>query len=100
MSIVEWTMDHFGDLQSRKYESALEATIDALRFGPTIPGVRARNDLMRDLRSLPVTLGGRRGTHILLFRIDRAARNTIEVMRILHDSMDFARHLPASDEPD
>jgi toxin ParE1/3/4 len=35
---------------------------------------------------------GRRGRHFIMYRA--ASGNVIEVVRILHDAMDLARHIP------
>jgi plasmid stabilization system protein ParE len=34
------------------------------------------------------------GRHLLLFRVKKDRPTEIEVLRILHDSMDLGRHLP------
>jgi toxin ParE1/3/4 len=62
-----------------------------LEHGPTIATVRQRNEIGAGLYSLHV---GRRARHVILFRVGSAARWTLDVLRILHDAMDVARHLP------
>jgi toxin ParE1/3/4 len=38
---------------------------------------------------------GRKARHFVMFRIDREGdREVIEVLRILHDAMDMAEHVP------
>jgi toxin ParE1/3/4 len=49
------------------------------------------------LFTLHVTRRGRKGRHVVLFRMEDMKNNVIEVLRILHDAMDFARHLPLPD---
>jgi toxin ParE1/3/4 len=47
-----------------------------------------------------VTRNGRKGRHFVLFRADAdadAVSRQIDVLRILHDSMDLARHRPADE---
>ena len=45
--------------------------------------------------TLHVARGGRKGRHLILFRIDPTAPTpTIDVLRLLHDAMDIARNLP------
>nr|WP_246784524.1 MULTISPECIES: type II toxin-antitoxin system RelE/ParE family toxin [unclassified Bradyrhizobium] len=64
---------------------------------PNVAGSRPRDEIMADLRTLHVARHGRRGSHFLMYRA--AADSTIEIVRILHDRMDFRRHVPpASDE--
>jgi toxin ParE1/3/4 len=66
--------------------------IAELANGPDIAGSEVRNDIMAGLRTLHIARHGRRGRHFLLFRV--AKGRVIEIGRILHDQMDFARHLP------
>ncbi|MGH7065743.1 MAG: type II toxin-antitoxin system RelE/ParE family toxin [Stellaceae bacterium] len=72
----------------RDFLSILEWTSD----GPDLPGARRRIDIAPGVWSLHIARGGRRGRHLLLYRV--AGEGTIEIIRILHDSMDPARHLP------
>ena len=51
-------------------------------------------DSNRDLHMLQVTRGSSRGRHFLLFSVSKTEAMQIDVLRILHDTMDFARHLP------
>ncbi|HEY7248071.1 MAG TPA: hypothetical protein VH678_29765 [Xanthobacteraceae bacterium] len=51
---------------------------------------------MRGLRTLHIARHGRRGRHLLMYRV--AAERTIEIARIRHDSMDLSRHLPLADD--
>ncbi len=54
---------------------------------------QSANDVLRDgLRSLHVARRGRRGRHFIMYRA--SADDTIEVVRILHDGMDLAAHVP------
>lgn len=53
---------------------------------------KAREDIAPGLRLLHA---GGRGRHVLLFR--PAGDNVIMVLRILHDAMDLARHIPPRD---
>jgi toxin ParE1/3/4 len=74
------------------YRRTLVAALAALHDGPLLSDSKARPEIRADLRSLHVTRWGRRGRHLILYRSDDAG--VIEVVRILHDSMDVARHVP------
>ena len=89
-NIIHWTVENFGPHRSRVYRDTLVAAIAELAGGPEIAGSRARDDIMRGLRVLHVARQGRRGRNFLMYRV--AARRRIEILRILHDSMDFQRH--------
>jgi toxin ParE1/3/4 len=93
--ILGWTLENFGELQARTYAETLSATLEALGDGPTILGARTRPDIGRGISSIHVARLGRRGRHFVLFRTARHEnQDVIDVLRILHDTMDLQRHLP------
>ena len=96
VSILEWTNQRFGARQARVYRDALEQSIRALRNGPEVPGAKRRDDILAGVWSLHIARTQRRGRHLLLYRV--TGESTIEIVRILHDSMDIARHLPMKGE--
>jgi hypothetical protein len=57
-------------------------------------GLAGFGDIGANLHTLHV---GPRGRHIILFRTAHMPGGAIDVLRILHDAMDFARHLPVED---
>ena len=95
-NILSWTAENFGTRQSRLYRQTLVQAIRELADGPDVPGSLARDEIRRGYRTLHVARHGRRGRHLLLYRT--AAGRIIEIVRILHDSMDLQRHLPPSDD--
>ena len=96
-NIVKWTTENFGSRQSRVYRNTLVQAIGELANGPDVAGSKARSEIMSGLRTLHVARHGRRGSHFLMYRV--APGMTIEIVRILHERMDFQRHLPrAPDE--
>ncbi len=97
-AILLWTLEQFGDAQARAYADILSAAVQALIAGPEQPGIKARPEIGRDLYTLHVARYGRRGRHFVLFRADAgSADRQIEILRILHDSMDLARHVPGDE---
>ena len=96
-NILKWTAENFGARQSRLYRDTPVQAIGQLADGPNVAGSKARDEVMRGLRTLHVARHGRHGRHFLLYRV--APGRIIEIGRILHDRMDLQRHLPfASDE--
>jgi toxin ParE1/3/4 len=98
MSILQWTAENFGERQAGAYQNVLTQSMRELVDGPEIAGARLRNDIVRGIYTLHVARHGRRGRHLLLYRV--IGDQTIEIARILHDSMDLRRHLPFSPEND
>lgn len=91
-SILEWTHERCGSRQARAYRDTLEEAIRALRDGPDISAARRREDIAPGVWALHIARNRQRGRHLLLYRVVEGS--TIEIVRILHDSMDVARHLP------
>jgi toxin ParE1/3/4 len=90
--ILAFTRDTFGPRQEVIYETTILAAIAELDSGPDILGSLARDDLRTGVRSMHVARHSRRGRHVIMYRARHG--NVIDVIRILHDAMDFARHVP------
>lgn len=93
--IVFWTADRFGETQARAYGDILKKAVFSLRKGPSRAGSRPRPDIGPRLYSLHIARISRRARHFIFFEV--VSDDRIEVIRILHDGMDFQRHL-SSDE--
>jgi toxin ParE1/3/4 len=91
-NILKWTTENFSARQSRIYRDTLVQAITALADGPDIAGSKPRDEITPGLRTLHVARHGRRGRHFLMYRA--APARTVEIVRILHDSMDLRRHIP------
>ena len=81
-----------GDICYRKdsnasYRRTLVLALAALYEGPYLPDSQPRDEVRPGLRSLHVARKGRRSRHFILYPTRDAER--IEVVRILHDSMDI-----------
>jgi toxin ParE1/3/4 len=96
LSILQWTAENFGGQQAKNYRTTLLQSVRELAAGPDVSGARKRDDIVKGFYSLHVARHGRRGRHLLLYR--PAAGRKIEIVRILHDSMDLRRHLSASED--
>lgn len=75
----------------------MRLAIEALQHGPDVVGAQARDEVLPGMRTLHVARQGRKGRHFVVFR--PGAGQVIDVLRLLHDSMDMARHLPAANDP-
>src|SRR6266567_8843415 len=91
VSIIEWTVATFGPRQASVYRRTIMAALTALQYGPDLSDTVARDEILPGVRSLHVARRGRRGRHFVLYR--SAQPRTVEVLRILHDAMDLARHI-------
>jgi toxin ParE1/3/4 len=93
--ILLWTADRFGEEQARLYRGILRSAIASLREGPSIAGAKPRPDIAKSLHSLHAARERNRARRFVLFHIEGEMR--IEIVRILHDSMDLQRHLTLDD---
>ena len=96
--IGAWTAESFGPEQESRYAQLIADALNLLRDGPNAIGVRPIENDKEALLRLHVARGGRKGRHFVVFRILSEDRREIEVLRILHDSMDVGRHLRSSND--
>jgi toxin ParE1/3/4 len=90
--ILDWTLEQFGPLQLESYTDVINDALEVLNAGLQLIDVRWHPELGDDVATLHVARHGRKGRHQLVFRVDETAR-LIEILRVLHDSMDLQRHL-------
>jgi toxin ParE1/3/4 len=93
--ILQWTVRALGRHQAEIYGPILSRAIGALSEGPEVLGSKARDDIFPGIRTLHVARQGYKARHFIVFR--RGTGQSIEVLRLLHDSMELARHLPDAD---
>jgi toxin ParE1/3/4 len=99
--ILRWTIERFGQVQARIYADVVSSTLEDLADGPSIIGVKGRDDIAKGLFTLHVARKGHKGRHFDLFRINKdQGRNAIEVLRLLHDAMDLPHHLSEKENPE
>ncbi len=91
--IFNWTAEHFGLGQAKVYAETLTLALEALFDGPGTLGAKKRDDILPGIYLLHVAREGRRGRHVVVFR--QSPGQVIDVLRILHDSMDLVQHLDA-----
>lgn len=89
--IVKWSADKFGQQQATAYAETLSLAIGALADGPEVLGAKRRDEIGNGIMTLHVARQGRKGRHFVVFRVGGVS--TIDVLRLLHDSMDLVRHV-------
>ena len=94
--ILSWTAKHFSKVQAQTYSETISQAIQALTDGPEILGSKRRDDIELGIRTLHVARLGRKGKHIVVFRV--YGSQTIDVLRLLHEIMDLPRHLPNAND--
>jgi len=94
--LFDWTIEKFGQRQADRYSEIVEAAIEALSSSVLPPGAKKRNDIGLGVHTLHVARRGRNARHVVVYRQEKP--DQILVLRILHDSMDIAQHLPSNDD--
>jgi toxin ParE1/3/4 len=92
LDITLWTAENFGTRQAEHYAKTIALAIEALNDGPEILGAKVRDEIGAGIRTLHVARQGRKGRHFVAFSVSEG--HIINVLRLLHDSMDLAKHLP------
>jgi toxin ParE1/3/4 len=82
-SIRAYTLEKWGPSQEEIYLNSLWARFEEILRDPQ--KWRVRNDLFPACQLAP------QGRHVILFRVRGA---TLQIVRILHSSMDIPRHIP------
>ncbi|MEY2838542.1 MAG: hypothetical protein RJB60_841 [Pseudomonadota bacterium] len=96
LAIATWTTENFGATQAEHYVETLTQAIESLIDGPELLGAKARDEIAPGIRTLHAARNGHKARHFVVFRV--AEGQILEVLRLLHDSMDLARHLPGEED--
>jgi toxin ParE1/3/4 len=101
-SILAWTEENFGPRTLRRYAKLIATAIEQIAEDPERAGSSPRPEIGEHCRTYHLyfsrTTAGRAGDrirqprHLLLYRVTES--NTLEIGRVLHESMDFLAHLP------
>jgi toxin ParE1/3/4 len=90
VEVLAYTRDQWGVPKAREYAALTREAIAAIASEPQ--SGKSRDDIRPGVLAYHISQRGRRARHILFYRIDTFG--TVEIVRFLHDAMDFARHLP------
>lgn len=100
-SILSWTEETFGSRARARYAALVVQAISDLADDPDRPGVSDRPEIATGIRAYHLGHSKRRvqpavgavnsPRHFVLFREEEVP--VIEIVRVLHDSMDISRHM-------
>ncbi len=82
--ILRYTIQTWGMKQGASYLQLLTAVLNHILNNAVLPGSKSREDLARNCRAF------RAAKHVIFYRVNG---DTLEIARILHESMDFSRHI-------
>ena len=98
--ILEWSEEHFGHDALLRYAELMMQALRDIEEDPNRPGVRKREELPASVYIYHLSTSRDRVAgakvksprHFILYRL--LTDDELEVLRVLHDSRDPARHLP------
>jgi toxin ParE1/3/4 len=100
--ILAWTEQNFGPQTLRRSAKRIATAIEQVAESPECAGSRARPEIADHCRTYHLYFArksagrvgdrNRQPRHFLLFRVTEPG--TVEIGRVLHDSMELAAHLP------
>lgn len=88
VEVLRYTRDRWGKEQAREYRDLIREALSAIAAEPQRGRVRGTRP---GILSCHIKQPGRNARHILFYRVTTAG--AVEVVRLLHDSMDFDQHL-------
>ncbi len=94
--VLRWTEKSFGAAQAQSYAQTISLAVQALAAGPDTLGSKLREEIGPGIRTLHIARNGRKGRHFLVYRV--GGDRTIDLIRLLHESMDLQRHVPSSND--
>jgi toxin ParE1/3/4 len=104
IAIMKWSLKEFGEAAAPRYDALMNQALTDIADDPERPGVQQRSDLaegvlvyhLRFSRGRAKSAPGvvRNPRHFLIYRRRHDHTTVIDILRILHDSRDLARHLP------
>lgn len=83
-----YTKERWGLEQAKRYADLIEQALAAISRDPECG--KPRDDVRPGIRAFHISQPGRSARHIVFYRV-RAG--TVEIVRLLHDVMDFGRHI-------
>ncbi len=106
-SILAWTQDNFGPQTLRRYGKLIATAIEQVAENPDLAGSCLRPEIADNCRTYHLFFSRksagragdriRRPRHFLLYRVSESG--TVEIGRVLHDSMELKAHLPEEYRP-
>ncbi len=90
VEVLQHTKERWGIGQAPEYADLIQEALGAIAADPQRG--KQRDDVRPGLRALHISQRGRPARHVLFYRTN--ATGTVEIVRFLHDAMDFVQHLP------
>lgn len=99
--VLKWSAEKFGEPAAARYRDLLKQAFRDIASDPLRHGSQERPELAPGVRSYHLRSSRDHARNILSFVRDprhfviyRRRSQTIDIVRVLHDARDLARHLP------
>lgn len=89
---LDWTLEHFGEIQRRRYQTLIRKSIKELQSPANDYRLRPRPDLHPDARVYHIARPGIRASHYFVVRMYPG--DLFVIGCLLHDARDLPRQLP------
>jgi toxin ParE1/3/4 len=103
---LKWSVEKFGARAAVRYRALLKQALRDIAADSERPGSEKRPELAAGVRAFHLRFSRNRGRtalgivqnprHFVIYRC-RPDQNAIDVVRVLHDARDLARHLPGDE---
>src|ERR1017187_6571379 len=90
VEVLEYTKERWGMAQAREYGELIREALVAIAEDPKRG--KSRGDVRPGVFGYHIKQRGRPARHIIFYRI--GPTGTVELVRVLHDALDFVQHLP------
>jgi toxin ParE1/3/4 len=87
--VLRYTKERWGKVKAVEYRELIRDALSAIAADPQCGKVRS--DARPGLLSYHIKQPGKNARHVVFYRLK--AGDVVEIIRVLHDSMDFDRHL-------
>lgn len=88
--VLRFTKERWGKAQAKIYRQLIRDALEAIAADPSTGSERFA--VRNGVRGYHIKRGGAPARHIVFYRVNAAG--DVEVIRLLHDAMDFDRHFP------
>jgi toxin ParE1/3/4 len=89
VEILRYTRERWGRRQAQQYRELIRQAFHTIAQNPDCGPPRF--DVVLGVRGYHIRQPGKRARHVVFYRIGPSG--LVEIVRVLHDSMDFDRHL-------
>jgi toxin ParE1/3/4 len=87
--VLRFTKERWGIAKAREYRELIREALDAIAANPECGTLR--HSVRHEIRGYHIKQRHRNARHIVFYRI--GPQDTVQIVRFLHDSMDFNRRL-------